>query len=94
MRNFKFKHTLKNVKSNTPSLSHCGNFQALHSFSDLYIHLRNIPRVKRIIKLFLLIFSYPSYYGMGNLVTKKIFDFRFLVNLHDLGSGDLKKTQN
>ena len=37
------------------------------------------------------IFSSPSYYAWGTLVIVQIFDFRFLADLHVLGSEESKK---
>ena len=37
------------------------------------------------------IVSSPSYYVWGTLVSVQIFDFRFLADLHVLGSGESKK---
>ena len=39
-------------------------------------------------------FNFPSYYVWGTLAIVQIFDFRFLVDLHVLGSGESKKHKN
>ena len=65
---------------------------------ELYIfRLPSYPEVSRSVCLShdsVMLFSSPSYYVKGTLVIVKIFDFRFLVVLHGLGSGESKKTLN
>ena len=56
-------------------------------FKEYYI-LANFSLFNFIFEIF---FSSPSYYVRGTLVIVQIFDFRFLADLHVLGSGESKK---
>ena len=67
----------------------------LKFFVNIFMHMHIQKLLGKsssvLILLYFLFISFPSYYVWGTLVIVQIFDFRFLADLHILGSGESKK---